>query len=77
MTRSAPCANSARVRPAGAGTNLDDGHAFERTRGAGDARRKVQIVKEILPKRLARVEPVTRDDLAQRRQIVDHPLTIR
>jgi hypothetical protein len=55
---------------AGAGSDLDDGDAFERAGGAGDPGRQVEIEQEVLAERLAGVEAVARDDLAQRRQSV-------
>ena len=59
-------------QPAGAGADLDDGRIIERSGGAGDARGEIEVEEKILAERFFRVEPVTRDDLAQRRQSVDH-----
>src|SRR3974390_3335455 len=51
-------------------SDLDDGDAGERPGCAGDLAGQIEVEQEILAKRLARVETVTRDDLAQRRQSV-------
>jgi hypothetical protein len=55
---------------AGAGADLDDGDASERTSRARDFAGQVEVEKEILAERLAGVEPAARHHLAQRRQPV-------
>ena len=74
-TLRAPAASSARVRPPGPGSDLDDRDAFEAAGGAGDARGEVEVEEEILAEALDRREAVTGDDVAERRQVVDraHP----
>ena len=61
---------------AGAGPDLDHGDAGKRSRGAGDARRQVEVEQEVLAEALAGAKLVAGDDLAQRRQVVErtrHP----
>ena len=60
---------------AGPGPDLDDGRAVERTRRAGDAAGEIEIEEEILAQRLAGVETMRGDDLAQRRQIAGRSVT--
>ena len=57
-------------QPAGAGADLDDGGALQRSGGARDTAGQVEVEEEILAKRLLRREAVRRDHLAQRRQPV-------
>src|SRR5262249_33873660 len=56
--------------PAGAGADLDHGHAGERTRGARDAAGEVEIEQKILAERFLGGKAVPSDHLAQRRQII-------
>ena len=56
--------------PAGAGADLDDGHALERTGGAGDAARQIEIEQEVLAEALLGGEAGRADHLAERRQSV-------
>ncbi len=58
-------------QPARTGPHLDHGHPGEVAGGAGDARRQVEIEQEILAECLQRRQPVPRDHLAKRREIVD------
>ena len=57
-------------KAAGAGADLDDGDARKRPRGAGDFAGQVEVEQEVLAERLARVEAVRRDHVAQARQSV-------
>ena len=57
-------------KAAGAGSDLDDDDARERPRGAGDFAGQVEVEQEVLAERLARVEPVRRDHVAQAGQSV-------
>jgi hypothetical protein len=43
---------------------------FHRPRGGGDAGADGGVEQEMLAERLARIQPVPRDRLAQRRQVV-------
>ena len=58
-------------QPAGAGADLDDRPAVQRTGGARDPRGEVEVKQEILAERFACRQIMPLDDLAQRRQIVD------
>jgi hypothetical protein len=58
-------------KAAGTGTNLDHIHASERSCFAGDPISQVQVKEEILAERLLCREPVLRNDVTQRRQVVD------
>ena len=51
--------------------DLDHGGIFERTCGARDPRREIEIEQEILAERFARRQAVFANDVAQRRQVVD------
>jgi hypothetical protein len=51
---------------AGAGTDLIDPRALERSRKRGDPREQLPIEDEVLAERLARAEPVAGDDRAER-----------
>ena len=55
-------------QPAGAGADLDDVGGVERTRGAGDAARQVEVEEEVLAEPALGGDAVPGDDLAQRRQ---------
>src|SRR5947207_2001407 len=66
----AKCQQSAR-QSAGTGTNLDHGRILQRTGGASDPRREVEVEKEILTERFACRKRMFADDVAQRRQVVD------
>src|SRR5262245_17799276 len=57
--------------PTGAGADFDHLHAFERTRGARDARGEVQIKKEMLSERLFGAKTMPPDHLAERRKVID------
>ena len=57
---------------AGAGSNFDDDRVVEGSCGAGDARSEIEVEQKILAERFFRVESIARDDVAQRRQSVDH-----
>ncbi len=52
------------------GADFDHHDAVERTCGAGDLARQIEIEQEVLAERLAGAESVRRDDVAQRRQPV-------
>ena len=52
------------------GADFDDDDAGQRSGGARDATRKVEIEQEILSERLLGVQAVRGDDLAQRREAV-------
>ena len=52
-------------KSAGAGADLDHGDAGKRPRGAGDLAGEVEIEEEVLAQRLAGVEPVRRDHVAE------------
>src|SRR5689334_6642120 len=49
-------------------TDFDYAARVERSGGAGDAPRHIEVEDEILPEAAARPNAVLRDDLAQRRQ---------
>ena len=53
-TRAAPSSEQRTGEAAGTGTDLDDGRCFERTGGAGDAARQIEIEQEVLAEALAR-----------------------
>ncbi len=57
-------------QPAGAGSDLDHGDAFERPGRPGDSAGQVEIEQEVLTERLAGLKPVRGRHLAQRRQSV-------
>src|SRR4029079_5786394 len=52
--------------PAGPGPDFIDPLAFHRSRDGGDPRQQLTIQDEVLAKGLARAQPVTGDNLAQR-----------
>src|SRR3569833_553565 len=70
MTRLAPSASSARVTT-GAGPDFDDGAVPEFAGGTCDARSEIEIEQEVLAQLLLGAEPIARDDLTQRRKVVD------
>ena len=53
-------------QPAGAGPDLIDGLAVERAGHGRDPGQQLPVEDEVLAERLARLEPVPRDDVAQR-----------
>ena len=55
---------------AGPWADLDDGRAFERSRGAGDAAGEIEVEQEILAEAFPRGKPQVADDVAKRRQPV-------
>ena len=63
--------------PAGAGTDLDHGHAVERAGGAGDAGGEIEIEQEVLAERFSRAQIVPFDHLSQRREVVDRAHALR
>ena len=71
MTRRAPSASRARVRPPGPGPISTIGGIFERAGGARDPRGEVEVEQEILAERFAGRQAVLADDLAKRRKVVD------
>ncbi len=48
---------------AGTGPDLNDSHAFERSRRSGDLLGKVEVEQEVLSERFLRIEPMTLDDI--------------
>ncbi len=70
MTRCGALDEQRAGEPAWAGAHLDDGHALERTRCAGDAPRQIEVEQEILAEALLRRETCRADHLTQRRQTV-------
>ena len=71
LDRDDPVCTGAEQRPrqaARAGADLDDGRVIERSGGAGNPAGQIKVEQEILAKPLACGDPVTSDDLAQRRQ---------
>ncbi len=74
MTRFAPCASRARVRPAGTGADFEDGRLVQRSGGAGDPAGQVEIEQEVLAERFFRREIVFGDHFAQRGEGVVHLL---
>ena len=50
--------------------DLDDGHAFEGSGGAGDAARQIEIEQEVLAEALLGGEPGRADHLAERGQSI-------
>src|SRR5690606_913673 len=57
-------------QPAGAGSHLDDGRIVQRPGTPGDLLGKIEIEQEVLAERLARIEAMALDHVAQRRQAV-------
>ena len=59
-------------KAAGARTDLDDRRVGKIAGGARNAARQVQVEKKILSERFLRRQPMSRDDLAERRKSVAH-----
>ena len=58
-------------QPAGTGADLDNRRILQRSRGARDSRREVEVKQEILTERLACRQRMLTNDLAKRRKVVD------
>src|SRR5690348_7293951 len=63
-TRAAPSDNKARVRPPGPGPTSYR-CAFERSGGARDTPREIEVEEKILPERFLRPQVIGRDDFAK------------
>jgi hypothetical protein len=55
-------------KPARTGPDLDHRSRGQVAGGAGDATREVEVEQKMLTKRLARRQPMPRDDITKRRQ---------
>ena len=66
LRRAAAAHKAARAR-----ADFDHGSVFQRTGGAGDAARQVEVEQEVLAERFLGHEPMGANDLAQGRQVVD------
>ena len=71
-TTFAPASSRARVSPPGPGPDLVDGLPVERAGDGGDPGEQLAVEDEILAERLARLQPVAGDDVAQRLGRVRH-----
>ena len=58
--------------PAGTGADFDNGRVLERCSRPRDAGGEIEVEQKILAERFACRKTMTADDVAQRRQVVDH-----